>query len=93
MTLLLKEPQAVLDYSIDWAADYLIEDSLEASSWTVEPVEAGGITIDSDRFEPGMAIVKVAGGVPGRMYRLTNLIVSAAGREDARSIMLRVEKR
>lgn len=93
MTLLLKDPEAALDYSVDWAADYLIEDSIEASSWTVEPVEAGGLVIDSDRFEPGVAIVKVAGGRPGRIYRLTNRIVSAAGREDARSIMLRVEKR
>ena len=26
MTLLLKDPGAVLDYAIDWGADYLAED-------------------------------------------------------------------
>ena len=36
---------------------------------------------------------EVAGGIAGRIYRVTNHVTTASGREDSRSIMLRVEKR
>src|SRR3982751_3788368 len=40
MTLLLKDPDAVLDYAIDWGAQYLDEGDLIAdSTWSVEPDE------------------------------------------------------
>lgn len=91
--LLLKDPNAALDYSVDWGAEYLADDALSASSWAVSPEEGGGATVASDRFDPRTAIVKIEGGVEGHIYRLTNHVVTASGREDSRSIMLRVEKR
>lgn len=93
MTLLLKDPDAVLDYAVDWAAEYLDGDALAASEWTVSPDEAGGVSVVGNRIEPGLAIVQVGGGAAGRIYRLTNHVVLVSGREDSRSIMLRVEKR
>jgi hypothetical protein len=93
MTLLLKDPEALLDYSVDWGADYLAGDVLTESGWTVSPAEAGGVTIAGSRFDLLMSTVTVGGGAPGRLYRLTNHVVTAEGREDSRSIMLRVEKR
>ena len=50
MTLLLKDPEALLNYSVDWGADYLAGDVLTESSWTVSPAEAGGVSIISSRF-------------------------------------------
>ena len=93
MTLLMKDPEAVLDYSIDWGADYLAGDALTDSSWTVSPAEPGGVAIVSDRSDLLVATVEVEGGIAGRLYRLTNHVVTAEGREDSRSIMIRVEKR
>ena len=93
MTLLLKDPEATLDYSVDWGADYLSGDVLTASSWTVNPAEAGGVSIVSSRFDLLQSTVEVRGGVAGRLYRLTNHVETAEGRQDSRSIMLRVEKR
>ena len=93
MTLLLKEPSAALDYSVDWGTDYLAGDALADSGWTVEPVEAGGLSVVSSGFDLLAAVVTVAGGLPGRIYRLTNRVTTAAGLTDARSIMVRVEKR
>jgi hypothetical protein len=93
MTLLLKDPEATLDYSVDWGADYLTGDVLTESSWTVSPAEAGGVSIVSNRFDLLVSTVEVGGGKPGRIYRLTNHVVTAEGREDSRSIMLRVEMR
>ena len=93
MTLLLKDPEALIDYSVDWGADYLTGDILTESSWTVSPAESGGVSIVSSRFDLKQSTVEVGGGQPGRIYRLTNHVVTAEGREDSRSIMLRVEKR
>jgi hypothetical protein len=93
MTLLLKDPEALLDYSVDWGADYLAGDVLTESSWQVSPAEAAGVSIVSSRFDLLQSTVEVGGGLPGRIYRLTNHVITAEGREDSRSIMLRVEKR
>ena len=93
MTYLLKDPGATLDYSVDWGSDYLTGDVLESSAWSVAPVEDGGAEIAGSESDLLIATVKVAGGVPGKIYRLTNQVVTASGRADSRSIMLRVEKR
>lgn len=94
MTLLLKDPAAVLDYAIDWSADYLDEsDLLAESSWSVAPVEVGGVAILGTEFGDGKSSVQASGGVAGRIYRLSNRVVTQSGRTDERSIVLRVEKR
>lgn len=93
MTLLLKDPEAVLDYAVDWGADYLSGDTLTESSWAISPAEAGGLSLVSSRFDLLVATAQVAGGLAGRIYRLTNHVVTAEGREDSRSILLRVERR
>jgi hypothetical protein len=93
MTLLLKDPEATLDYSVDWGSEYLSGDALAESGWTVSPIEDGGLTVVGGQFDLLIATVQVGGGVAGRLYRLTNHVVTGEGREDSRSIMLRVEKR
>lgn len=90
MSLLLKDPSAVLDYAIDWESQYLEGDYLVESSWSVEPDD---VQVVGASFDHGSSCVKVAGGLPGRIYRLSNHVVTAAGREDQRSIVLRVEAR
>lgn len=93
MTLLLKDPEAVLDYSIDWGAEYLGGDLIAASQWSVEPSEAGGVRIAGDDFSASETRVKAAGGEAGKLYRLVNEVTTASGRSDSRSILLRVEQR
>lgn len=94
MTLLLKDPDAVLDYAIDWGAEYLTaDDLLTESSWSVTPDESDGVVVVGSSFEDRMSTVQAGGGVPGRLYRLANNVVTQSGRIDERSIMLRVEKR
>jgi hypothetical protein len=94
MTLLLKDPDAVLDYSIDWGAEYLgTGDLLATSDWSVAPDEPGGVTIVGSDFDASTSTVKAAGGSPGKIYRLVNQVTTESGRTDDRSIVLRVEKR
>jgi hypothetical protein len=93
MTLLLKDPEATLDYSVDWGIEYLSGDALASSDWTVSPAEEAGLAVTGSQFDLLVATVQVSGGIAGRLYRLTNHVVTTEGREDSRSIMLRVEKR
>lgn len=94
MTLLLKDPQAVLDYAIDWGADYLADgDILTASSWSVDPAEPGGVQVVGSNIGDTVSAVQASGGVAGRIYRLSNQVTTLNGRTDERSIVLRVEKR
>jgi hypothetical protein len=94
MTLLLKDPEAVLDYAIDWGAQYLGDGDLLASSdWSVSPDEPDGVAIVGGSFDDRISTVQAGGGIAGRIYRLANRVVTQSGRTDERSIMLRVEKR
>lgn len=94
MTLLLKDPGAVLDYVIDWGVEYLAEgDLLAESSWSVDPDEPDGVAIVGSNFTDRLSSVQAGGGIAGRLYRLSNRVVTDSGRTDERSIVLRVEKR
>jgi hypothetical protein len=93
MALLLKDPDAALDYAVDWGAEYLNGDTLAQSTWEVTPAETGGITILGSSFDQSLANVTATGGIAGRMYQLTNHVVLTSGLTDSRSIVLRVEKR
>jgi hypothetical protein len=93
MTFLLKDPGAVLDYSIDWGADYLDGDMLAGSEWSVEPDEPGGVTVAGSDFDATSSSVKAAGGAPGSIYKLINRVTLQSGLIDERSIVIRVEER
>ena len=93
MTLLLKDPDATLDYAVDWGAEYASGDSLIESEWDVSPVDDGGVAIVESAVAGLETRVKAAGGVAGRIYRLRNQVLLASGLRDSRSISLRVEAR
>ena len=93
MTLLMKDPEAVLDYSIDWGAEYLGGDLIADSAWSVAPDEAGGVAVVGNDFDGTTTVVKAGGGLAGRIYKLVNNVTLESGRIDNRSIVLRVEPR
>ncbi len=93
MALVLKDPGSELDYSVDWGQRYLKGDVLVESSWSVVPVESGGLTIDGSRFDDASTTVNVSGGQSGKVYRLLNQVATSQGRQDSRSILVRVEVR
>ena len=93
MTLLLKDPDSILDYAVDWSSEYLGEDIVTQSSWTIDPVEDSGVIVIASEFDSGMTTVTAGGGIAGHIYQLTNPVVLASGLTDNRSVTLRVEHR
>lgn len=92
----LKDPDATLDYVIDWSVSYLMSGELiTASSWSILPQEAvNDLSIDTiPPVASGVTTVFVTGGIAGKIYQLTNRITTDQGRTDERSITIRVEEK
>lgn len=88
LTFFTKDPDAVLDYSIDWTT-WLAGDTISTSTWTVP----AGITKDSDSSTTTSTTVWLSGGSLGQNYKLTNRIVTAGGRTEDRSVEIQVRDR
>jgi hypothetical protein len=92
MSLYLKDAESRIDHGVDWST-YLAGQSIVASLWNVEPVEAGGLVVEASAFEAARTSVRVSGGMVGRLYRLTNRVTLSDGQVDERSVTFRVEER
>lgn len=82
----LKDPEAVLDYQVDWS-EWLDGDTISNSDWTVPT----GIERDSDDRDSTTATIWLSGGTAGEWYSVVNRIQTAGGRTDDRTIMIKVE--
>ena len=88
MTTFVKDPQAILDYSINWDDGYLeADENLVTSTWTIQP--AGELATDSTSNTAKLTTVFASGGVFGQIYSVVNRIVTDKGRTDDRSIWIR----
>lgn len=92
MSFYLKDPQARVDYAIDWSS-YLDGQTIAASAWAVTPDEAGGIAVETESFALNRSAARLSGGVAGHVYRIGNRVTLSDGAIDERSITLRVEER
>ena len=91
-----KDPQAVLDFGLDWSA-WLKQrdgttDAIVASSWSITGPDATLTQADA-WFEGGFTGLWLSGGTEGGEYKATNHIVTAADREDDRTLTVRVRQR
>lgn len=88
MKTFLKDPDAILDYAVDWSS-WLGADTIAASTWAAD----AGITVDSDDFDNTSTVVVLSGGIVGQTYYVTNSITTAAGLADDRTFAVKCEER
>lgn len=79
----VKDPEAVLDYYMNWTV-WLAGDTISTSTW----IATGSVTIRDPGLSGDVASIWVEGGTAGELIDLTNHIVTAAGREDERTLRL-----
>lgn len=84
----IKDPDAVLDYTVDWSR-WLDGDTITELTVTAED----GIDVDSDEHDDTTATAWVSGGTVGVTYSVTFRIDTALGRTDERTIALTVRER
>lgn len=92
MTFYLKDPSSQVDYALDWTG-YLDGQVIAASAWSVQPAEPGGVIVASAGFDLNRAAARIAGGIAGHVYSVTNQVTLSDGSVDARSLVVRVEQR
>jgi hypothetical protein len=87
----IKDPQAVLDYGMDWGAKGWLQsgETITTSTWTV----ATGITKGATSNTTTTTTVWLSGGTVGTTYAATNTVVTSMGRTDERTITIRVQDR
>lgn len=83
-----KDPDAILDYTVDWSR-WLDTDTILTSQWTVPT----GLTQASSSNTATSATAWLSGGAAGQSYTVTNRITTTGGRTDDRSFTIRVEER
>ncbi|MCF8473081.1 MAG: hypothetical protein K9G26_00175 [Emcibacter sp.] len=92
----IKDPNAVIDYVIDWATNYLLDtEQVMTSDWFIFP-EGSVNDLAVDHIPPlvsNVATVFVSGGIAGHIYQLTNRIVTNQSRTDERTISIRIEEK
>lgn len=94
-----KDPDAKLDYQIDWRADesdggpYLEDgETISTSTWDV-PAGLTQVTPAPSIVSGEKTVIWLSGGTVGEWYRVVNSIVTSAGRDDDRSIMIFIKQK
>lgn len=90
------DPDAKLDYGFDWNdKSWLGTDTISTSTWTVIPKTAGDVSmvLSASTHDTTTTTIWADGGTDGHDYTITNHIITAAGREDDRSHVLKCRQR
>lgn len=88
-TTFVKDPDAVLDYAVDWSEWLREGETITTSSVTA----TADITVDSDTSTDTLVTVWLSGGSSGQRYEVTNHVVTSHGREDDRTFKVYVQHR
>jgi hypothetical protein len=84
-----KDPDAVLDYTLNWT-DWLVSgDTITAATSTPD----SGITVDSTSFTTTATTTWLSGGTAGTTYSVVVHVTTDDGREDDRTITIAVQDR
>jgi hypothetical protein len=89
MPTFTKDPDAILDYGFNWTNWLADGEKLFSSAWTVPT----GITKETESHTDYASMVWLSGGTAGVTYEVINHIVTDSGREDDRTIKIKVQER
>ncbi len=75
-------PDAIEDIHLDWGALHLGDDTITASSWTVQE----GLTADSDTSDDTTTALWISGGTAERIYYCDNIVETSGGRTEVATV-------
>lgn len=92
MAYRLVDPDSVLDWQHDWTDSLAQGVSISSRQWSITP--SNGTSPETPTLSGSTtATVTVSGLQAGKVYRLTEHIVTTNGLEDERTIVLRCDQR
>ena len=84
-----KDPDEVLDYTVNWAARLAEGDTISTSTWIVPD----GITKDSDSRGDSTTTIWLSGGTLSAEYSFVNRVVTAGGRTMDQTINITITEK
>lgn len=88
------DPQATLDYAVDWSAWLeAVGDTIASVEWTVPAGLVLGEGAKAPAESGGVAVAWLSGGEPGARYSVSCRVTTLEGRVDERTITLQVDQR
>ena len=90
-----KDPNAVLDYKVDWTEWLVDGDTITADEWFLDGglFDPDDLDIENHTHDDTSATAWISGGTAGEEYDVTCRIATAHGRIDDRTFTLVVEDR
>lgn len=79
----------MLDYSLDWSKWLANNEHITGSAWT----PSAGMIVESDTSTGVVTTVWLSGGTPGYPFTIVNHVTTDQGRQDDRTITIRVRER
>jgi hypothetical protein len=90
VSIYIHDPDAVLDYAVDWASWLPDGDSITSHNVAVE---SGDVVLDSDNLAGTVVTAWISGGTGGTEATVRFRVTTAQGRTDDRTIYLKVRSR
>lgn len=84
-----KDPNAILDYAVDWSQWLTSGETISVSTFTV----GSGLTKEAESNTTTKATVWLSGGTAGKVYRVVNRITTNQARTDDRTLLIKVIER
>jgi hypothetical protein len=84
-----KDPNAVIDYTVDWGDWLASGETISVSAWTVPT----GITEDASSNTSTTATIRLTGGTAGENYDIANKITTSGGEIDERTFTVIMAER
>ncbi len=92
MKTLAKDPDAVLDYTIDWTPFLTsVDDTIATSEFITD--EDTSLTLSNEALNGNLHTVFIAGGAANTRHRVTSRITTAGGRTQDQSFFLVIAER
>ena len=89
MASYIKDPDALLDYKLNWSLWLEGLDTISNSNWIVPT----GLTLEANVFDDTTATAWLSGGDLNATYKVVNRINTTAGRVEDRTITIRIRNR
>lgn len=86
-----KDPEEVLDYSIDWT-ERLVSETIVTSTWSLTG-DDNDLTADSDTISANRTVLWLSGGTLNATYYCTNQIVTSGNRTMEQTVKIKIRAR
>lgn len=92
MTVLAKDPDSDLEYTLDWDAnsELISGETISTSQWTVDPT--GGLSLGSTGIDNSdiQTSIRLNGGTASAVYEIKNVITTSEGNTFSRRFTVKV---